>query len=604
MTALPETGLSNIRRIWRNMTPRRKRQLGLLIVLLVSSVLSEAATLTMVIPLVNALAQPHLVPDFLLKMLNAFGGRTEDQLRMFVAGIFVGLVLISAAVRLLYLWASTRLAFAIGSDFTEMAFRKTLALPYEEQTRQNSSNLLTSLMVKMQAIVFVGLMPMLSAFAATILALAIVATLFAITPGLTLVLVIMTLGLLAIVILALRTPLQRTGQMVARLQPQFTERMQVARGGIREIILDGTQEFFAHELSRIQYELRFHQARGAFLSTSPRFFMEVMFLLVILGLAFWTISANPDPVAAITSLSIVAFGAMKILPSAQLMVLNWATIRNGSPGVADALNLVELPAPPALSSSPRSTPVFTREIRLRDIWFRYGGEGAWILQGIDLTITKGERIGFVGETGAGKSTLIDLIMGLLTPERGTIEVDGVVLRPEDLFAWRRQVAHVPQSIYLTDASVAENIAFGLRTEVIQPERVVEAAHKASIASFVDDGNAGFATLVGERGVRLSGGQRQRIGIARALYKSADLIVLDEATSALDGETEARIMQTIAELGLDKTVIMIAHRLATLKDCDRIVEIEKGRVVHVKATGTADRLQVERRAMKNVQKIDK
>lgn len=578
MKAVPETGLSNLRRLWRLIAPRRKLQLGLLSILLVSSVLSEAATLTMVLPLVNSLAQPDLVPAIFLNLLQTIGGETEDQLRLFLAGLFGGLVLISLGVRLLYLWSSMRLAFTIGTDLTETAFRNTLALPYEEQTRQNSSNLLTILMVKMQAIVFSGLLPMLSILGAMVLAVAVAATLFAIAPGVTLALVLMILVLLAVIVMAVRGPLRRTGKMLALLQPQFTERMQVARGGIREIILDGTQAFFAQELSRTQRQMQSHRALGAFLVSSPRFLMEAVFLLVILGLAVWTFRTAPDPIAAIPSLSIVALGAMKILPSAQLLVLNWATIRRGSAEVSDALALVELPAQPAHPALNHPAPVFTREIHLSDVWFRYGEDAPWILQGIDLTIAKGERIGFVGQTGAGKSTLIDLIMGLLTPTRGTVEVDGVTLGPEDLFAWRRQVAHVPQNIYLTDASVAENIAFGIPREAIKPESVVEAARNASIVSFVEDGASGFATLVGERGGRISGGQRQRIGIARALYKSADLIVLDEATSALDGETEARIMQTITDLGPEKTVLMIAHRLTTLKDCDRIVEIEGGRVV--------------------------
>lgn len=574
------TSRSNLWRAWRQLSSRRKRQIGVLFIILTASVAAEAMTLAMVFPLVNSMAQPDLIPSFLLDVLRNFGGQSVEQLRLMLAALFVALVLVSAGVRLFYLWASMKLAFAIGADFTEAAFRKTLALPYAEQTRQNSSNLLTDLLFKMQAIVINGLIPVLSAFGATSLAAAVIFTLFFVAPGVTLALVAITAVLLTVIVLVLGSPLRRIGKQVALIQPQFTERMQVARGGIREIILDGTQDFFAQELSRTQRTLRHFQAQGAFLTTSPRFLMEAVFLIIIMGLAIWTFQTVDDPVAALPSLSIVAFGAMKILPSAQLLVLNWATIRNGSAQVTDALKLLELPDVRRPSATNHRATSFNRTIQLRDVWFRYSDDSPNILSGVDLTIRKGERIGVIGETGAGKSTLIDLIMGLLSPTQGSIEVDGLALSEDDLHAWRKQVAHVPQSIYLTDASVAENIAFGVPKEAVSPSRITEVAHKASIGSFVEDGQAGYATLVGERGARVSGGQRQRIGIARALYKSADLIVLDEATSALDGETEARIMQTILDLGRDKTILMIAHRLTTLKDCDRIIEMEAGRIVRI------------------------
>jgi ATP-binding cassette subfamily B protein len=268
---------------------------------------------------------------------------------------------------------------------------------------------------------------------------------------------------------------------------------------------------------------------------------------------------------------------MKLLPATQLVIFNWATIKSNSPQISDALDLIEGEIPQKDLSSEAHDIEFKKEIELKDVWFRYGDGEPWILEGINLRIPRGTKLGVIGQTGAGKSTLIDLLLGLLQPTKGTVAIDGVELCKDQRKSWGRRVAHVPQSIYLIDTSVAENIAFGKPKDEIVSERVVAAAQKARIHDFVNDGASGFKTLVGERGVRISGGQRQRIGIARALYKKADVIVLDEATSSLDMKTEDVIIQTILDLGRDTTLIMIAHRLTTLEKCDRIVELESGRV---------------------------
>ena len=210
--------------------------------------------------------------------------------------------------------------------------------------------------------------------------------------------------------------------------------------------------------------------------------------------------------------------------------------------------------------------------------FRYSSDGPWVLNGLDLTIAKGARIGFVGATGSGKSTTMDLLMGLLEPTDGQILVDSEPLSRNRVRAWQRAIAHVPQSIYLADATLAENIAFGVPSGAIDMERVRQAARQAQIADFIEGRPQGYDALVGERGVRLSGGQRQRIGIARALYKQATVLVLDEATSALDNVTEQSVMDAIEGLDRDLTILVIAHRLTTVKRCDGIVELQHGRVV--------------------------
>jgi ATP-binding cassette subfamily B protein len=214
--------------------------------------------------------------------------------------------------------------------------------------------------------------------------------------------------------------------------------------------------------------------------------------------------------------------------------------------------------------------------------FRYAPELPEVLQGLDLEIRHGERIGLIGSTGSGKSTLVDLVMGLLPPSGGRLLVDGQNLHDpahaERLAGWRAAVAHVPQSIYLADSSIAENIAFGVPRHAIDLARVKQAAEQAQIAGFIESSPEGYASFVGERGIRLSGGQRQRIGIARALYKKARVIVLDEATSALDTTTEDAVMEAVEELSRDLTMVMIAHRLSTVQRCDRVVRLDHGVVV--------------------------
>jgi ATP-binding cassette subfamily B protein len=218
-------------------------------------------------------------------------------------------------------------------------------------------------------------------------------------------------------------------------------------------------------------------------------------------------------------------------------------------------------------------------VRLETVGFRYAQDLPEVLSQLTLEIRPGERIGVIGSTGSGKSTLVDLMMGLLEPTSGKILVDDKDIydrnHPEHLNAWRASIAHVPQAIYLADSSIAENIAFGVHPQGIDMERVRRAARQAQIASFIEASDQGYKSLVGERGIRLSGGQRQRIGIARALYKQANVLVFDEATSALDNGTERAVMQAIEGLSRNLTLVMIAHRLSTLSNCDRVIELRGG-----------------------------
>jgi ABC-type multidrug transport system fused ATPase/permease subunit len=277
-------------------------------------------------------------------------------------------------------------------------------------------------------------------------------------------------------------------------------------------------------------------------------------------------------------LGALALGAQRLVPLMQQVYAGWAATQSAGPMLSDIVAILRLPTTPQLAV-PRDGArlAFRRDIVFRRVGFTYPGAGRPALEAVDLVVKKGARIGIAGRTGSGKSTLMDMLLGLLSPDRGEIAIDGVVLTDANRAAWQARIAHVPQAIHLSDASLAENIAFGVPPEAIDMARVVAAAEQAELGEVVAALPDRYDTPVGERGVRLSGGQRQRVGIARALYKRADVLVFDEATSALDTETEAAVMQAISRLDRHLTIILIAHRVSTLEGCDSILTLEAGRV---------------------------
>jgi ATP-binding cassette subfamily B protein len=283
---------------------------------------------------------------------------------------------------------------------------------------------------------------------------------------------------------------------------------------------------------------------------------------------------------AIPVLGALALGAQRLLPALQQAYASFSAIIGVEASLKDVLALLDQPLPEYLNQLFPAPILFEKEIKLTNLSFSYTKDSPLVLENINLSILKGERIGFIGVTGSGKSTLIDIIMGLLSPTNGKLTIDQKILSRENQRSWQVRIAHVPQNIYLSDSTIEENIAFGIPVNEINHQRVKEAAKQAQIADMIDSSENGYQTLVGERGVRLSGGQRQRISIARALYKKADVLIFDEATSSLDTETEEVVMSAIDKLGENLTILIIAHRLTTLKGCDRIVKLDKDNKIHI------------------------
>jgi ATP-binding cassette subfamily B protein len=567
-------------RLWRHLGKRRKRQFVLLLGLMMISVVAEVISLGAVVPFIGVLAAPDVVFEHqaVARLARAWGIASADQLVLPLTIAFALAAIVSGAVRMLLSWASTRFTFSAGADLSREVYRRSLYQPYSVHIGRSSSQVIAGITSKVGGTMLGVLLPFVTLVSSGSLLIAIMGALIAIDPKVASIAAIGFGGSYLSISRFARRRLRRNSERIAYEHTQVVKALQEGLGGIRDVLLDGTQAVYCEAYRQADQPLRRAQGTNIFIAQSPRYAMEALGMVLIAALAYGLSRQDGGIATALPVLGALAVGAQRMLPALQQTYASWASIAGSRGVLADVIELLDQPIPKELLQPAPAPLRFKHAIRFDRVRFRYSSDGPWVLNGLDLTIAKGARIGFVGATGSGKSTTMDLLMGLLEPTDGQILVDSEPLSRNRVRAWQRTIAHVPQSIYLADATLAENIAFGVPYGAIDIERVRQAARQAQIADFIEGGSQGYDALVGERGVRLSGGQRQRIGIARALYKQATVLVLDEATSALDNVTEQSVMDAIEGLDRDLTILVIAHRLTTVKRCDGIVELQHGRVV--------------------------
>jgi len=572
----------NLSRLWHHIAPRRRRQFAMLLLLMIAASFAEVVSIGAVLPFLAVLTNPerlyeHAMLQPAIKML----GITEpSQLLMPLTIVFSVAALISGAMRLILLWAQTRLSHAVGADLSISIYRRTLYQPYTVHVARNSGEVIAGVAQKANEVVHMTILPMLIITSSAFMLVAILAVLFAIQPVIA-ISAFAGFGTIYLIIIGFtKRRLMSNSQRAAHEQGQVMKALQEGLGGIRDVLIDGAQETYCKIFREADLPLRRARANVQIIAGSPRFGIEALGMVLIAMLAY-SLAGNASGFAsAVPVLGALALGAQRLLPALQQSYANWTLARGGQASLRDALELLDQPMPAhATVPSPRPIP-FQRDIVMDKLAFRYSAQTPWVLKDVTLAIPKGSRIGFIGTTGSGKSTLLDIIMGLLQPTEGSLMVDGQAITPANNRSWQVHVAHVPQAIFLADTSIAENIALGTPAEKIDLARVREAARKAQIAETIEAMGQGYETRVGERGVRLSGGQRQRIGIARALYKRADVIVFDEATSALDVETEGAVMASIDNIADEITVLIVAHRLSTLKGCTQVVELRNGSIARI------------------------
>ncbi|MDG2426888.1 MAG: ABC transporter ATP-binding protein [Acidimicrobiales bacterium] len=565
--------------LWGHLNRRRQWQTLAVTILMFFSAFAEVITLGAVVPFIAVLVEPERALAFgpVPQVAEWFGITSGEELVFPLAGAFLVAALGAASLRFMVLWTTTRLAMATGAELATKAFEQTLYQPYDVHVRRHSSEVTSGVIQKVETIVHGMLVPLQQAAGSVLTLVSVTVALLLIDAQIALAAVVVIGGGYFLISRAVSGSLLRNGRHVAKTQVQVLKVIQESIGGIRDVLINGTQALFVDQFRRSDGQRRRSQASTEVLQQSPRLFMEAIVMILLVSLVMIIRGRDGGVVSNLPELAAFAVAGQRMLPISQQLYATVSTMKTFQPLLSGALKILDEPISEVERFERGDAFSFASSLECTELSFRYDKDEPWVLDKINLNIPKGSRVGLVGETGSGKSTLLDLMMGLLEPTSGTLTIDGVLLEGEVVRAWRSSIAHVSQDIFLLDSSFAENIAFGVPEDLIDYQLVRESARRAQIDSFIISEPDGYETIVGERGVRLSGGERQRVGVARALYRGAPVLILDEATSGLDSVTERLVLSEVTVSAAGTTVIMVAHRLSTLRDCDQIFEVKDGRI---------------------------
>lgn len=584
--------LSVSRKLLALLNAHERKRLYLLFAAVLATAFAEVAGVASVMPFLSLVANPESVHDsaILSWVYETFGFPSENRF-LFAVGVGVLVVLtVSNTLAAVTIWGLMRFAWMRNHALSRRLLGRYLARPYVFFLNRNTADLGKNILMEIQQMINQLLIPGLQALARGVVALAIFGLLVAVDPVLAVVIALVLGGAYGIIYVGVRRLLYRIGQ------DRFAanrERFQIANeafGGIKHLKLLGREPAFLDRFTGPSKRFSSAMATSMVLSQAPRYALELIAFGGVLVIVLYLLATGYGLEGVLPLAGLYAFAGYRLMPSLQQVFRGVTQVRFNAP-ILESLHeelegVADDPLKGRRASDPAALP-FQDRLTLSGVRFRYPEARAPALDDVHLTIEARTSVAFVGPTGAGKTTLADVILGLLHPEHGEIRVDGVAITDENRVNWQVNLGYIPQDIFLQDASVARNIAFAVHPDDVDMDAVQAAARMANIHDFIEaELPDGYETTIGERGVRLSGGQRQRVGIARALYHDPEVLVMDEATSALDSVTEGAVFEAIRNVAATKTLIIIAHRLATIRDCDVVHMLDHGRIV---ASGTYDEL---------------
>ena len=571
--------ISLIKGIWDQLPKNNKIKILINFALILLSSTLEIISLSVIYPVLSiATDAQQLNNPIILKLTTALNIQQERHVLILISLFLIFSVILSSASKIFSLKYSIILTQKIGAGLTSKALGKFLYQDYEIHINRNSSEVISTINRNLDGVIS-GIEAVLMIITNAFICSSILLTLAVINFKITFLIIFFYITAYLILSTNSKRILVSNSKEIVGIQPLRENYLYESLNAIREITLSNLQNFYLCNFRYHDEKLRNKIGLNSYLTSSFRFYLEGL-TLILIAFVILVLTLN-SKFPSLALLGLFAVGAQKLLPSMQSIFRYWSTFRSKKFQIIESLKILNEKINIVTNSTNFK---FKQKISLVDMSYKYKGSNKYIFKNVSFSINKGECIGIKGTTGSGKSTLIDIIMSLIKPSNGKLLVDGNEIHSSKNTklrqGWRNRISHVPQNIFMSDGTFAQNIAFGIEQSEINFVRVKKSAELAQISEYILSTDLGYGTNIGEKGIKLSGGQKQRIAIARALYKKSDLLIMDEATSALDNQTEDNIMKTINSLKGEITIIIIAHRVRTLKDCDRVIEIEGGKILEI------------------------
>ena len=549
-----------------------------LIFLMIVGAIMETFGISLIIPLVGSLlSDEFILPNQLTSIIPALKEISKEQMIFASISFFIFFYLIKSIYLGFLVYIQSKYIYSVQRHVSTSLYKTYLYQPYSFHLNRNSGEIISNTITESMQFALGFVSPLIYIITDILIIFFISALLFYVEPlGALSVMILFSIGSYFLYFLSKN----RSAIWGEKRQENEAKRIKSAQqglSGIKEVKLHGFEEIFAEFFSKSTSISLNSAMKQTTLQGMPKIFFELLTVIAISLLIFVLYNSGTSSSQLISTLGIFALAAFKLLPSVARLVTNIQALRFANPVINKIKNELGLEPKQVLFTSNNNL-IIEKELTLKDISFQYEKSENYALDNINLSILSGQSIGIIGSSGAGKSTLVDIILGLLRPHKGKMLVDGKEINSENIKMWQKNIGYVSQSIYILDDSFKNNIAFGIPKDEIDDEKINNATKLAQLETFINELPEGLNTFAGEQGVRISGGQLQRIGIARALYNNPSILVFDEATSALDNETEKSVMDSITNLQGNKTIIIIAHRLTTVKDCDIIIELDKGSII--------------------------